>query len=239
MGLLNSILGMVFFTVLVTQTFAQCSEMDYDRERKKMVSRQLQGRDITDARVLEAMSKVPRHLFVPLNTRNLAYQDSALPIDHEQTISQPYIVALMSQALSIKPGDKVLEIGTGSGYQAAVLAEMGADVFTIEIVSELGLQAERLLKELGYDRVEVKIGDGYLGWPEYAPFDAVIVTCAPTAIPEPLQQQLAENGRMVIPVGESGFQQLYLLTKKKNRIIQQKILDVRFVPMVDEKGNTY
>jgi len=239
MGLSGNIIGVTFLMVLAMQAFAQCLEKNYDRERKQMVARQLKGRDITDTRVLEAMAKVPRHLFVPMNIRDLAYQDSALPIDHGQTISQPYIVALMSQALSIQPGDKVLEIGTGSGYQAAVLAEMGAEVFTIEIISELGLQAEMLLKELGYERVKVRIGDGYLGWPGKAPFDAIIVTCAPASIPEPLQQQLAEGGRLVIPVGESGFQQLYLLTKEKNRIIRQKILDVRFVPMVDGKGVAY
>ena len=239
MGLSGNIIGVTFLMVLAMQAFAQCLEKNYDRERKQMVARQLKGRDIADTRVLEAMAKVPRHLFVPMNIRDLAYQDSALPIDHGQTISQPYIVALMSQALSIQPGDKVLEIGTGSGYQAAVLAEMGAEVFTIEIISELGLQAEMLLKELGYERVKVRIGDGYLGWPGKAPFDAIIVTCAPASIPEPLQQQLAEGGRLVIPVGESGFQQLYLLTKEKNRIIRQKILDVRFVPMVDGKGVAY
>lgn len=239
MGLIKNIFSAAFLTVLITQTFAHCSEKDYEQQRKQMVSRQLQGRDIDDTRVLRAMMTVPRHLFVPLNVRDLAYQDSALPINHGQTISQPYIVALMSQLLSVKPGEKVLEIGTGSGYQAAVLAEMGADVFTIEIIRELGVEAEKLLGSLGYNRIKVKIGDGYLGWPENAPFDAVIVTCAPTAIPAPLEKQLAEGGRMVIPVGESGFQQLLLLTKKNGRIMQQKTIDVRFVPMVDEKGKTY
>lgn len=239
MGLIKKIFSVAFLTVLITNTFAHCSENSYEQQRKQMVSRQLQGRDIDDAAVLKAMTTVPRHLFVPLNLRDLAYQDSPLPIGHDQTISQPYIVALMSQLLSVKPGDKVLEIGTGSGYQAAVLAEMGTDVFTIEIIPELGVQAEKLLHSLGYGSVKVKIGDGYLGWPENAPFDAVIVTCAPTAIPEPLKDQLAEGGRMVIPVGESGFQELLLLTKKKGKIIQQKTIDVRFVPMVDEKGNAY
>jgi len=136
-------------------------------------------------------------------------------------------------------GEQVLEIGTGSGYQAAVLAEMGVEVFTIEIIPELGIQAGDLLDQLGYDNVQVKVGDGYLGWPENAPFDAIIVTCAPTSIPEPLKEQLAEGGRMVIPVGKAGLQQLYLLTKKDGRIIQKKIIDVRFVPMVDDKGKVY
>jgi len=232
-------IGLAFLAFFATQACAQGSEKDFERQRKQMVSLQLRSRDITDTTVLKAMTTVPRHLFVPLRVRDLSYQDSALPIDYGQTISQPYIVALMSQLLSIKPGDKVLEIGTGSGYQAAVLAELGADVFTIEIISELGIQAEKLLKSLGYDSVKVKIGDGYLGWPENATFDAIIVTCAPTEIPEPLENQLAEGGRMVIPVGESGFQQLLLLTKNKGRIMRQKTIDVRFVPMVDEKGNTY
>lgn len=236
---LNNIIVLAFMAIFATQACAQGSEKDFERQRNQMVSQQLRGRDITDSRVLEAMTTVPRHLFVPLRMRDLSYQDSALPIDYGQTISQPYIVALMSQLLSIEPGGKVLEIGTGSGYQAAVLAEMGADVFTIEIVSELGTQAEKLLKSLGYGSVKVKIGDGYLGWPENAPFEAIIVTCAPTEIPEPLEKQLAEGGRMVIPVGESGFQQLLLLTKKEGRIKRQKTIDVRFVPMVDDEGNIY
>ena len=239
MAYMKNLFSLAFITVLVTHAFAQSSEKDFEQQRKQMVTRQLLSRDIQDSRVLKAMTTVPRHLFVPLNMRSLSYQDSALPIEHDQTISQPYIVALMSQLLSVEPGDKVLEIGTGSGYQAAVLAEMGVEVFTIEIISELGVQAEKLLTELGYDKVKVKIGDGYLGWPENAPFDGIIVTCAPTEIPEPLEEQLAEGGRMVIPVGKSGFQQLYLLTKTKGKIIQQKIIDVRFVPMVDETGKTY
>jgi protein-L-isoaspartate(D-aspartate) O-methyltransferase len=182
---------------------------------------------------------VPRHLFVPLEIRDRAYHDTPLPIGYGQTISQPYIVALMSQLLGVEPDDRVLEVGTGSGYQAAILAEMGVKVFTIEIVRQLGLRAKDLLKKLEYDNVQVKIGDGYLGWPENAPFDGIIVTCAPKDIPKPLKNQLAEGGRMVIPVGGSGFQQLLLLTKKGGRVIQRKIIDVRFVPMVDEKGNVY
>jgi protein-L-isoaspartate(D-aspartate) O-methyltransferase len=236
---LSNILGITFLTILTAQAFAQGSGKNFERERKQMVSSQLRSRGIDDTSVLKAMTTVPRHQFVPARIRDLAYQDSALPIDYDQTISQPYIVALMSQLLSVKPGDKVLEIGTGSGYQAAVLAEMGVDVFTIEIVPELGLQAETLLKELGYNSVRVRVGDGYLGWPENAPFDGIIVTCAPTEIPAPLEKQLAEGGRMVIPLGESGFQELLLLTKKDGRIIRQKTIDVRFVPMVDEKGKVY
>ena len=219
--------------------FAAEPEDIFKKERLKMVNEQLRGRDIDDPNVLSAMIDVPRHLFVPARIRGLAYEDGPLPIGHGQTISQPYIVALMTQLLALKQGDRVLEIGTGSGYQAAVLARMGAEVFTIEIVSVLGNQAKTLIKELGYEKVRVKIGDGYLGWPEFAPFNAIIVTCAPTQIPEPLKEQLAEGGRMVIPVGESGFQQLFLLTKKDGKIIREKIIDVRFVPMVNDKGKGY
>jgi protein-L-isoaspartate(D-aspartate) O-methyltransferase len=145
----------------------------------------------------------------------------------------------MSQSLAVQAGDRVLEIGTGSGYQAAVLAEMGVLVFSIEIVPQLGRQAQTSLQPLGYDGIHLKIGDGYQGWPEYAPFDAIIVTCAPTRVPEPLKAQLAEGGRMVIPVGKRHYQQLVLLTKKRGRIEQEKIVDVRFVPMVDERGRVY
>ena len=226
---------------VITQScvFAADPVDSFEKQRLEMVNEQLRGRDIDDPDVLSAMTGVPRHLFVPAGIRDLAYQDGPLPIGYDQTISQPYIVALMSQLLALKKGDRVLEIGTGSGYQAAVLDRMGADVFTIEIVSALGNRAKDLLDQLGYDRVRVKVGDGYLGWPEYAPFNGIIVTCAPTRIPEPLKEQLAEGGRMVIPAGESGFQQLFLLTKKNGKIIREKIIDVRFVPMVDEKGKTY
>jgi protein-L-isoaspartate(D-aspartate) O-methyltransferase len=233
------IFSMLLQVFLAVQAFAQSSETDFEKLRKQMVSTQLRSRDITDSGVLQAMARIPRHLFVPPNVRNFAYLDSALPIGYEQTISQPYVVALMTQLLSVRPGDKVLEVGTGSGYQAAVLDEMGAEVFTIEIIPELGVRAEKLLHELGYKKVELKIGDGYLGWPEKSPFDAIIVTCAPTSIPEPLKIQLKEGGRMAIPVGESGVQQLYLLTKKDGKILQKKIIDVRFVPMIDEKGKSH
>ena len=207
--------------------------------RKRMVIRQLQGRDITDSRVLQAMKEVPRHLFVPEDLRHLAYADTPLPIGKGQTISQPYIVALMSQLLALEPGNRVLEIGTGSGYQAAVLAQMGVRVYSIEIVPELGKRAMDMLDRLSYDAVRVKIGDGYLGWPDHAPFDAIIVTCAPTRVPEPLEKQLAEGGRMVIPVGPAMNQRLILLTKTQGHIKQHKVVDVRFVPMVNEKGKTY
>jgi protein-L-isoaspartate(D-aspartate) O-methyltransferase len=210
-----------------------------EQQRQQMVRHQLRARDITDARVLSAMATVPRHLFVPADLQSLAYQDTPLPIGHQQTISQPYIVALMSQLLSVKSGDRVLEIGTGSGYQAAVLAEMGVRVFSIEIIPELGQQAMQTLQPLGYENIRLKIGDGYQGWPEHAPFDAIIVTCAPTQVPQPLQNQLAEGGRMVIPVGKKYHQRLLLLTKTSGMIKAQKVVDVRFVPMVDRQGKTY
>jgi len=239
----NIILGIAFFAAFAAATSpaaaAGASDTDYGRQRRQMVDRQLRGRDITDPAVLRAMAAVPRHLFVPSSLRALAYDDGPLPIGHDQTISQPYIVALMSQLLSVEGGDKILEIGTGSGYQAAVLAEMGAEVFTVEIVPELARQAEKLLGDLSYDSVTVKTGDGYKGWPEHAPFDGIIVTCAPTMVPEPLKEQLAEGGRMVIPAGESYAQKLYPLKKKDGKIVQRKVIDVRFVPMVDEEGMTY
>ncbi len=212
---------------------------EYLDRRQKMVALQIRGRGVSDAAVLKAMETIPRHRFVPPELQDLAYGDTPLPIGHKQTISQPYIVALMSQLLAVETGRRILEIGTGSGYQAAVLAEMGALVFSIEIVPELGRRATRTLKALGYENIRVKIGDGYKGWPEHAPFDAIIVTCAPTRIPAPLKRQLAEGGRMVIPAGEKYNQQLLLLTKQKGKINQEKIVDVRFVPMVDEQGNTY
>lgn len=211
----------------------------FARQRQQMVAHQLQSRGIGDDRVLRAMGTVPRHRFVPPDLRPMAYRDTPLPIGHKQTISQPYIVALMSDLLSVGSGDRVLEIGTGSGYQAAVLAEMGIDVFTIEIVPELGRRAMDTLQSLGYENIRVKIGDGYRGWVEHAPFDAIIVTCAPTRVPGPLKDQLAEGGRMVIPVGGKYDQRLLLLTKEKGAVRQKKVVDVRFVPMVDERGKTY
>jgi protein-L-isoaspartate(D-aspartate) O-methyltransferase len=212
---------------------------DFGRQRHLMVETQIRGRGVRNPAVLRAMAAVPRHQFVPRAMRPLAYQDGALPIGHDQTISQPYIVALMSELLDPRPGQRVLEVGTGSGYQAAVLEEMGAVVFSIEIVPALGQTAQKVLADLGYSQIQIRIGDGYLGWPEHAPYDGIIVTCAPTRIPQPLQDQLAEGGRMVIPVGQSDAQQLFLLTKRQGRIEQEKIIDVAFVPMVDEKGKSH
>lgn len=187
---------------------------------------------LTDQRVLDSARSVPRHLFIPEDYQHQAYVDGPLPIGYGQTISQPSLVAYMTELLQPQPSEKILEIGTGSGYQAAILSPLVAEVFTIEIVEPLGIRSRGLLAELGYDNVQVRIGDGYQGWPEQAPFDAIIVTCAPDAIPQPLVDQLAEGGRMVIPVGEQGRpQELYLLEKADGEIREKKVLAVRFVPM--------
>jgi len=204
---------------------------DFDRQRAAMVTEQIQKRGIKDARVLEAIRKVKRHLFVPSGYRLLAYADSPLPIGMGQTISQPYIVALMTELLNLKGDEKVLEIGTGSGYQAAILAELTKEVYTIEILEPLARQAEKLLAELGYRNIYVKTGDGFLGWPEQSPFDAIIVTCAPEEIPAPLIEQLAEGGRLFIPVG-AHWQNLKLVQKREGDLITKDIIPVRFVPML-------
>ncbi len=207
----------------------------FTEARRRMVERDLRGRDIRDPRVLEVMGRVPRHLFVEPSQRNKAYADHPLPIGEGQTISQPYIVALMTQILQVQPGERVLEIGTGSGYQAAVLAELGARVYTIEIQQGLANQAARLLKELGYTQVQVKYGDGYIGWEEESPFDAIIVTCAANHIPPALIQQLKEGGRLVIPLGSTTYSQtLTLATKKEGKVNIQHLTGVAFVPMTGE-----
>ncbi len=204
--------------------------------RERMVTTQIVARGIKDPRVIEAMRKVPRHLFVPEKIRGRAYDDRPLPIGEGQTISQPYIVAFMTEALSLSSGDKALEIGTGSGYQAAILAEIVKEVYTIEIRPRLGETARERLKEMGYSNIFVEIGDGYKGWPEKAPFNAVIVTCAPERIPRPLIDQLTEGGRMIIPVGEKrGIQKLVLLKKEKGIIIKKAVMNVLFVPMIRGK----
>ncbi|MCK5288455.1 MAG: protein-L-isoaspartate(D-aspartate) O-methyltransferase [Candidatus Omnitrophica bacterium] len=202
----------------------------FKQARQDMVETQIKYRGIKDTRLLKAMLKVKRHLFVPDNLRNLAYHDKPLPIGEEQTISQPYIVAIMTELLNLDGNEKVLEIGTGSGYQAAILAELAKEVYSIEIVQSLAEQSEKLLEDLGYKNITVKYGDGYRGWEEHAPFDAIIVTCAPPYIPKPLLEQLAEGGRMVIPVG-TYLQELKLLEKINSQIKSKSIIPVRFVPM--------
>jgi protein-L-isoaspartate(D-aspartate) O-methyltransferase len=201
--------------------------------RQRMVAEQLAGpgRDITNARVLAAMGKVPRHEFVPDRLRSQAYLDCPLPIGHDQTISQPFIVAFMTERLETRPTDKVLEIGTGSGYHAAVLAELTAKVYTIEIIDDLAKRAAADLKRLGYTNVCVRVGDGYKGWPEAAPFDAIIVTCAPESVPPPLIEQLKNGGRMIIPIGSGWDQELVLLRKEEGKLERRAVLPVRFVPM--------
>ena len=200
-------------------------------QREEMVRAQIRARGIKDEGTLSAMRKVKRHLFVPLMHRRLSYGDHPLPIGEGQTISQPYVVALMTELLELKGDEKVLEIGTGSGYQAAILAEKALEVYTIEILEPLAARSQKLLKELGDENIKVKHGDGFLGWPEYAPFDAIIVTCAPKVVPPALLEQLAEGGRLVIPVGRH-WQKLKQLRKKEGEIVSKSIIPVRFVPML-------
>ncbi|WP_249066705.1 protein-L-isoaspartate(D-aspartate) O-methyltransferase [Halalkalibaculum roseum] len=209
-------------------------------ERYQMVKRAIKGRGVTDKATLEAMRQVPRHLFVPEDRRSNAYENRPLPIGYQQTISQPYIVGYMTQLLELDEGEKVLEIGTGSGYQAAILSELTPYVFTIEIVEELGKQARERFESLGYHTIETKIGDGYKGWPEHAPFDAIILTAAADDIPEPLIEQLKPGGVMVLPVGDSGLTQRLLRVRKTEdgKIETERKLPVRFVPMtgIDQKN---
>jgi protein-L-isoaspartate(D-aspartate) O-methyltransferase len=203
-------------------------------ERERMVQNQIAGRDIRDPRVLAAMAKVPRHEFVPAGLQRSAYEDRPLPIGHGQTISQPYVVAFMTERLRPAETDRVLEIGTGSGYQAAILGELVAEVYSIEIVEPLAQQARATLDRLGYTTIKVQAGDGYQGWREHAPFDAIIVTCAPDHVPAPLIEQLKEGGRMMIPVGDSDNQELVLLEKQGGTLQKRGVLPVRFVPMTGE-----
>ena len=208
------------------------------RSREGMVKNQLMAGGITSPEVLKAMSDVPRHEFVPAAMRPFAYVNGPLPIGHGQTISQPFIVAYMTQALELTSEDRVLEIGTGSGYQAAILGKLCQEVYTIEIVPELAESSRQLLARLGFENVHVKAGDGYLGWPEKAPFDKIIVTCAPDHVPESLVNQLKEGGRLIIPLGEEGtVQQLVLLRKREGKILRENKLDVRFVPMTGKATN--
>ena len=226
-------------TIAAIAAFSIClgqgDEARFTRLRREMVDTQLRSRDIADIRVLEAMAAVPRHLFVPPAVRGSAYEDYPLPIAEGQTISQPYIVALMTQCLELKGKEKALEVGTGSGYQAAVLSRLVSEVLTIEIHQPLAVQAGDLLRRIGCANVEIRTGDGFFGWPERAPFDAIIVTCAAAKVPDPLYDQLAEGGRLVIPIGEpDAVQVLTRVRKIKGRKIVEELLDVRFVPMTGE-----
>jgi protein-L-isoaspartate(D-aspartate) O-methyltransferase len=227
------ILGTFLFTCRAASPDTETVEKDFAQERRAMVATQIQSRGIKDKKVLAAMVKVKRHLFVPGHLWSAAYADRPLPIGEGQTISQPYIVAYMTELLGLNGTEKVLEVGTGSGYQAAVLAELCDTVYSIEIVKPLAERSEKLLKDLGYKNVIVYCGDGYLGLPGHAPFDGIIVTCAPPYVPEPLKAQLKEGGRMVIPVGDYS-QELVVLTKKDGRIEERSVLPVRFVPMTGD-----
>jgi protein-L-isoaspartate(D-aspartate) O-methyltransferase len=209
-------------------------EDDFTRLRQKMVDQQIKSRGIRNTNVLEAFMNVPRHIFVPVEYRDMSYDDTPLPIGFDQTISQPYIVAYMTEILKPDKNMKVLEIGTGSGYQAAILAILYKEVYTIEIIDSLAVRSKKIFEKEGYQNIKVKTGDGYNGWKEYAPFDAIIVTCAPAKIPEPLLDQLAEGGKMIIPAGESYNQKLYLIEKMNGKIKLKETLSVLFVPMTLE-----
>jgi protein-L-isoaspartate(D-aspartate) O-methyltransferase len=229
------------FSVSVATVFVACSVLSatdsfWDKKREEMVRDQIESRGVLDQKVLRAMRRVPRHLFVPQPLRQYAYGDFPLPIGEEQTISQPYMVAIMTEALSLSGDERVLEVGTGSGYQAAVLAEIAENVYTVEILPLLAARADSLLHELGYDNVLVKTGDGYVGFPEYAPFDAIMVTCAPPYVPQPLIDQLADGGRLVLPVGEEGeVQMLTLIEKTADEVIETPLFPCVFVPMRSER----
>src|SRR2546427_10358870 len=227
------------FLILAAIAAAGCGQKptpasDFAAQRQRMVTEQLKARGISDERVLNAMNKVPREEFVPPDSRAGSYEDGPLPIGYGQTISQPYIVAFMTEQLGLNPSDRVLEIGTGSGYQAAILAELMSEVYSIEIVEPLAKNAEATLQRLGYENVHVKIGDGYKGWPEAAPFDAIIVTCAPDKVPQLLVDQLKDDGSMAIPVGDRFGQELYLLEKKKGQWKRSPRPPVRFWTMARE-----
>ncbi|MEA3368822.1 MAG: protein-L-isoaspartate(D-aspartate) O-methyltransferase [Candidatus Ratteibacteria bacterium] len=239
----NLFWGLILFLLILIGKigFAEVStrsDLDFNNRREEMVSSQIEARGIKNRALLKAMRRVKRHLFVPPQYRHLAYMDKPLPIGESQTISQPYIVALMTDLLRLKGDERVLEIGTGSGYQAAILAELTKEVYSIEIVEPLAKRAEKLLKELGYENIKVKCGDGYLGWEEYAPFEAIIITCAPPDIPQPLIEQLAEGGRMVVPLGVH-WQELKLVEKLNGRIKTKSIIPVRFVPMTGQGVSDY
>lgn len=233
---INSYLKRVFLITFLLFSASYLFASDpYMEKRQVMVENDIKGRGIKDKKVLDVMGRIPRHLFVDENLKNRAYADYPLPIGEGQTISQPYVVALMTESLRLKPIDRVLEIGTGSGYQAAVLAEMVKEVYTIEIRKSLADMANKRLKYLGYKNVKVKYADGYFGWEEYAPFDAIIITAAANHIPPPLIKQLKEGGRLIIPIGSTVYHQtLTLATKKKGELDLEQIGSVVFVPLIGE-----
>lgn len=236
MKTINSVILLIICAIICCASKVVAKENNFAKLRHRMVDQQLTPRGISDKLVISAMLKVPRHEFVPKNFIEYAYRDSALPIEENQTISQPYIVALMTQLLDLKGQEKVLEIGTGSGYQSAVLAEIAKEVYTIEILKPLADSAKRRLENMGYKNIKVLCGDGYLGWPQFAPFDAIMVTAAATQIPQPLIGQLKIGGRLVIPLGNIE-QQLFLVIKEKDAIVKKRIIPVIFVPMTGKIQN--
>lgn len=233
----RTVVLIIAFTVsilAIVQGKTEYNNEYWENKRNAMVDQQIMARGVVHPDVIRALREVPRHLFVLPASAKHAYEDYPLPIGHGQTISQPYIVAYMTEAAQLKSHDRVLEIGTGSGYQAAILAEIVKEVYSIEIIKELAERAEKTLKSLGYTNIHVKHGDGYEGWAEHAPFDAILVTAAPEQIPERLVEQLNVGGRMVVPIG-SFYQELYLITKTKEGIKTKALLPVRFVPMVESR----
>jgi protein-L-isoaspartate(D-aspartate) O-methyltransferase len=232
---ISAVLVITGLACVASETHVQRAARDWDAERRRMVDEQLRARDIRSARVLDAMHRVPRHLFVPESQRIEAYRDSPLPIGHDQTISQPYIVAFMTQALDVAPGHRVLEVGTGSGYQAAILGALAKDVYSIEIVVPLAERARETLSALGYRNIQVRTGNGYLGWPEHAPYDRIMVTAAPDEVPTALLQQLKLGGLIVIPVG-TVTQELRILRRTVTGTETLGTLPVRFVPMTNKPG---
>ena len=222
--------GLLPVTALFSLGPPDVDEAALARAREDMVATQIAARGVRDAKTLAAMRAVPRHEFVPPSSGRQAYEDHPLPIGHGQTISQPYIVGFMTEALDLRGGERVLEIGTGSGYQAAVLARIASRVFSIEIVAALAAESAERLKRLGYDNVRVRAGDGYAGWPEEAPFDAIIVTAAAPRVPEPLKSQLRDGGRLILPLGDDA-QELVVLTRRGDAFVERRVLPVRFVPM--------
>jgi protein-L-isoaspartate(D-aspartate) O-methyltransferase len=223
----------VFLVLVLASVGAQCQQDPYQNPREYMVQTQIIARGVADTATLRAMRTVPRHEFVPYELRRHAYDDSPLQIGFEQTISQPYIVAFMTEQIAPRKGQRVLEVGTGSGYQAAILAEIVDSVFTIELIGELAESAAARLKHMGYRNVLVRQGDGYQGWPEHAPFDAILVTAAAEEVPQPLIEQLKDGGTMVIPVGGvSDIQSLTIVRKRGNQVFNESVLPVRFVPLI-------
>lgn len=233
---LKYIISCVVLIVLIDMrcTGQSMKDDEFSRLRFKMVEQQIKNRGIRDANVLEAFIRIPRHIFVPMQYQSRSYDDTPLPIGFNQTISQPYIVAYMTEILKPDKNMKVLEIGTGSGYQAAILGYLCKEVYSIEIIDSLAARSIKLFEKEGYTNIMVKTGDGYKGWKEHAPYDAIIVTCAPAKIPQPLIDQLAEGGRMIIPAGESYNQKLYFVEKENGKIRHKETLSVLFVPMVHD-----